>query len=191
MRARWGMTCVWDLSRPEKNRLGRARRQTLCAALCCSFQFIRDEPEMHISPWGKPFSTPTVLSEVSSTYGLIPACTRVFIRQLNLSSPTTRTRLPFHSWPAQMIQRPHQRAFFTLKEPQPTSSVTRGLIIPHSMKTKSDCRTTTATPRRPCRLLTLPHRQVEFCICRSLTTANLKSPSSSVAATATVRATDG
>jgi hypothetical protein len=118
------------LAREESTRKSPAP-DSLCPPSVAVSSSSEIEPEMHISPWGKPSPTPT---EISSTYGLIPARTRVFIRQLDLSSPTTRTRLPFHSWPAQMIQRPRQRAFLTLKEPQLTSSITRGLIILHSMK---------------------------------------------------------
>lgn len=62
------------------------------------------------------------------------------------TSPVLQPAHGFHSKPAQTIQCLRQRAFFSaLKEPQPTSSIAKRLIMPHSTKTESECRAAIAT----------------------------------------------
>jgi hypothetical protein len=61
------------------------------------------------------------------------------------SSPVRQPAHDFHSKPAQRIQCPRQRACFSvLREPQPTSSIAKRLIMPHSTKTESESIVATA-----------------------------------------------
>ena len=104
----------------------------------------------------------------------------------------------FHSKPAQMIQCPRQRAFFSaLKEPQTASSIAKRLIMPHSTESRAAITTasetippsySTASPARP-----RSRAQAQAAKSKSalpiLKTANLKTSSSAAAAEA-VAATD-
>ena len=62
------------------------------------------------------------------------------------TSPVLQPAPGFHSKPTQTIQCPRQRAFYSaLKEPQPTSSIAKRLIMPHSAKIDSESRAAIAT----------------------------------------------
>jgi len=64
----------------------------------------------------------------------------------SLTSSVLQPAHGFHSKPAQTIQCLHRRAFLSaLKEPQPTSSITKRLIMPHSTKTESESRAAIGT----------------------------------------------
>jgi hypothetical protein len=108
--------------------------RTLRAVFRCSFQLIREAVS----------DSNCSLSISHRPHDLIPARTRVFIQQLNFSSPTTHTWLPQQASTYDPMPTPMCLLFGTQRTPT-KSSIAKHPIMSHSTKTESESRATTAT----------------------------------------------